>query len=94
MGYIEQLAESYGRHIATPWQQTVAGAAQRVILVVYDKARERALRARKAEFERVTLQAVLGEPTRFGHIPVAQHNSGLYAATDSSPHRAPKEIAP
>ena len=50
MGKIEQLAERYGQHIATPWQRTVAGA-QRVIMVVYDKELERTLRARKQLFE-------------------------------------------
>ena len=47
MGRIEQLAEKYGRHIALPWQRTVAGA-QRVIMIVYDKELERTLqRARR-----------------------------------------------
>ncbi len=50
MGKIEELAERYGHHIATPWQRTVAGA-QRVILIVYDKELERTLRARKQLFE-------------------------------------------
>lgn len=50
MGRIEELADVYGRHIATPWQRTIAGA-QRVIMVVYDKELERTLRARKTEFE-------------------------------------------
>ena len=50
MGKIEDLADRYGRHIATPWQRTVAGA-QRVIMVVYDKELERTLRARKQSFE-------------------------------------------
>ena len=50
MGKIEDLAERFGQHIATPWQRTVAGA-QRVIMVVYDKEFERTLRARKQLFE-------------------------------------------
>jgi hypothetical protein len=50
MGRIEELAERYGRYIATPWQRTVAGA-QRVVMVVYDKDLERTLRARKQLFE-------------------------------------------
>lgn len=50
MAQIEDLAEIYARHIATPWQSTVAGA-QKMIMVVYDKEFERVLRARKAEFE-------------------------------------------
>src|SRR2546429_5243059 len=50
MGRIEELAERYGRHVATPWQRTVAGA-QRVVMVVYEKGLERTLRARKQLFE-------------------------------------------
>ncbi len=56
MTRIEDLAEQYGRHIATPWQRTVAGA-QRVVMVVYDKELERTLRARKLAFETATKQA-------------------------------------
>jgi len=56
MGRIEELAEKYGRHIATPWQRTIAGA-QRVVMVVYDKELERMLRARKQEFENKTREA-------------------------------------
>jgi hypothetical protein len=56
MGRIEDLAERYGRHIATPWQRTVSGA-QRVIMLVYDKELERALRARKLAFENATREA-------------------------------------
>ena len=56
MARIEDLAERYGRHIATPWQRTVAGA-QRVVMVVYDKELERTLRARKLAFETATRQA-------------------------------------
>ena len=50
MARLEDLADLYGQHIATPWQRTVAGA-QRVIMVTYDKELERVLRARKGEFE-------------------------------------------
>ena len=39
MGRIEQLAETYGRHVSMPWQRTVSGA-QRVIMIVYDKELE------------------------------------------------------
>src|SRR5688500_3045993 len=53
MSRIEDLAERYGQHIATPWQRTVAGA-QRVVIVVYDKELERTLRARKVAFETAT----------------------------------------
>lgn len=56
MARVEDLAERYGRHIATPWQRTVAGA-QRVVMVVYDKELERTLRARKAAFEMATRNA-------------------------------------
>jgi len=56
MARIEDLAELYGQHIATPWQRTVAGA-QRIIMVVYDKELERVLRARKGEFETRTCAA-------------------------------------
>ena len=50
MGRIEELSESYGQHISTPWQRTIAGA-QRVVMVVYDKELERTLRARRQLFE-------------------------------------------
>lgn len=56
MARLEDLAELYGQHIATPWQRTVAGA-QRVIMVAYDKELERVLRARKGEFETRTKAA-------------------------------------
>lgn len=56
MGRIEELAEKYAQHIATPWQRTVAGA-QRVIMVVYEKDLERTLRARKLAFETATREA-------------------------------------
>jgi hypothetical protein len=56
MARLEDLADLYGQHIATPWQRTVAGA-QRVIMVTYDKDLERVLRARKGEFENRTKAA-------------------------------------
>lgn len=56
MARIEDLAEVYGQHIASPWQRTVAGA-QRVIAVEYDKELERVLRARRGEFETRTVAA-------------------------------------
>jgi hypothetical protein len=56
MARIEDLADHYGRHIATPWQRTVAGA-QRVVMVAYDKEMERVLRARLGEFETRTRAA-------------------------------------
>ena len=56
MTRIEDLVEKYGRHIATPWQRTIAGA-QRVVMVVYDKELERTIRARKLAFDTATKQA-------------------------------------
>lgn len=56
MARIEDTAERYGRHIATPWQRTIAGA-QRVVMVVYDKELERTLRARRLAFETATREA-------------------------------------
>lgn len=56
MARLEDLADVYGQHIATPWQRTVAGA-QRVIMIVYDKELERVLRARTGEFETRTRAA-------------------------------------
>jgi hypothetical protein len=53
MGKIEELAGVYEQHISAPWQRTLAGA-QRVMLVVYEKELERALRARIGEFEQAT----------------------------------------
>jgi hypothetical protein len=56
MGRIEDLADRFGRHIATPWQRTVSGA-QRVVMLVYDKELERTLSARKIAFETAARQA-------------------------------------
>lgn len=56
MSRIEELAERYGRHIATPWQRTVSGA-QRVIMIVHDKELERTLRARMMAYETATREA-------------------------------------
>ena len=53
MGRVEELAAVYERHVSAPWQRTVSGA-QRVMLVVYEKELERALRARLGEFEQAT----------------------------------------
>jgi len=55
MGKIEDLAGRFEEHIRVPWQRTLAGS-QRVILVVYEKEFERALRARKGEFEQATIR--------------------------------------
>ncbi len=56
MGRIEELAEQFSRHIATPWPRNLAGA-QRVIMITYDKELERVLRARKPLFEMATRAA-------------------------------------
>jgi len=56
MARIEDLADRFGRHIATPWQRTVSGA-QRVVMLVYDKELERTLRARKVAFQTAARQA-------------------------------------
>lgn len=56
MGRIDTLAERYKRYIALPWQRDLAGA-QRIIFVVYDKADERRLRARKDLFAMATTDA-------------------------------------
>ena len=53
MARVEDLAESYGRHIGIPWQRMVAGA-QRVVMIVYEREIERTLRARKKLFETAT----------------------------------------
>jgi len=53
MGKIEDLAAVYEQHVSAPWQHSLAGA-QRVMLVVYEKELERALRARIGEFEQAT----------------------------------------
>lgn len=53
MSQIEKLAKVYERHVGVPWQRTMAGA-QRVMLAVYPKEKERLLRARAGEFEEAT----------------------------------------
>ena len=56
MNQITKLAANYRRHVSVPWQRTMAGA-QRVMIVVYAKERERALRYRINEFEEATRNA-------------------------------------
>ena len=56
MARVEDLADRFERHIATPWQRTVSGA-QRDVMLVYDKELERTLRARKTAFETAARQA-------------------------------------
>ena len=53
---ITKLAANYQRHVSVPWQRTMAGA-QRVMIIVYAKERERALRYRINEFEEATRNA-------------------------------------
>lgn len=53
MNRIERLAQSVGRHVALPWDHTLAGA-QKVWFGIYDKMEERRLRARVTEFEIAT----------------------------------------
>jgi len=50
MGQFEALASRFGEHVRRRGTVTSV-AAERVLMVVYDKDRERALRARLAEFE-------------------------------------------
>ena len=56
MNQITKLAANYQRHVSVPWQRTMAGA-QRVMIVVYAKERERALRYHINEFEEATRNA-------------------------------------
>lgn len=50
MGRVEELAERFGRHLEVP--VSAAGvAAERVLMVVYDKEMERSLRARFELFQ-------------------------------------------
>jgi hypothetical protein len=53
---IDDLAEQYDRHIATPWQRNLAGV-QRIIFVVYPKEDERRLLVKLKEFEQRTKTA-------------------------------------
>ena len=56
MSRIDELADRYGDHIRVPWQQGLP-AANRVVILVYDKEAERQLRGKIAEFERCTRAA-------------------------------------
>ena len=53
---VRDLAAVYKRNVSAPWPRTLAGA-QRVMMIVYPKNRERALRAAVGEFEQATLGA-------------------------------------
>ncbi len=59
MSQIRDLAAAYKRHVGAPWPRTLAGA-QRVMMIVYPKDRERALRAGIGEFEQATVGAARG----------------------------------
>src|SRR5437870_9503597 len=90
MGRIEDLAERYARHISTPWQRTVSGA-QRVIMLVYDKELERALRARKLAFENATHEASFSwlevdVTDAFAHWMAANEYRNEYFATPEDLH--------
>lgn len=50
MSRIDNLADSFEKHISAPWQKNIAGA-QKVIFVVYPKEDERRLRIKIKEFE-------------------------------------------
>lgn len=53
MAYIDDLSKRYRRYIAHPWKANLAGA-ERTVFVVYDKTKERQLRARMGLFELAT----------------------------------------
>ena len=56
MSKVRKLAAVYQRRVSAPWQRTLAGA-QRVLMIVYPKERERTLRGCLGEFEQATVQA-------------------------------------
>lgn len=56
MSRIDALAKRYAHHIAVPWQQGLP-AANRVVMLVYEKELERQLRAKLLEFEQATRTA-------------------------------------
>ncbi|MFN5698201.1 MAG: DUF1788 domain-containing protein, partial [Cyanobacteriota bacterium] len=56
MSRIDELAGQYADHIAVPWQQGLP-AANRVVMMVYEKELERHLRAKLLEFEQATKTA-------------------------------------
>lgn len=59
MNKVERLTRNYERHVALPWDDTLAGP-QRVWFAVYDKADEQRLRARVGDFEVATRGAGKG----------------------------------
>lgn len=56
MSQLARLAENYQKVVSTPWSRSTAGA-QRTILVVYEKERERSLRANMSLFRAATEDA-------------------------------------
>ena len=56
MSRIDELATQYADHIGVPWQQGLP-AANRVVMLVYEKELERHLRAKLLEFEQATKTA-------------------------------------
>ena len=56
MSRIDELAVRYADHITVPWQQGLP-AANRVVMLVYEKELERHLRAKLLEFEQATKAA-------------------------------------
>ncbi len=56
MSRIDELATQYKDHISVPWQQGLP-AANRVLMLVYEKELERQLRAKLLEFEQATTSA-------------------------------------
>ena len=56
MSRIDELAKRYADHIAVPWQHNLP-AANRVVMLVYEKELERHLRAKLLEFEQATKTA-------------------------------------
>lgn len=77
MSQIEKLAKVYERHIGVPWHRTLAGA-QRVMLAVYPKEKERLLRARVGEFQEATRRTdhewTLVDATRWFAEWMAEHD--------------------
>ena len=56
MSRIDELAVQYAAHIDVPWQQGLP-AANRVVMLVYEKELDRQLRAKLLEFEQATTSA-------------------------------------
>ncbi len=68
MSRIDDLADTYEKHISAPWQRNLAGA-QKTIFVVYAKEDERKLRSGIGEFQVRTEQS--GHPwTHFDMTPL------------------------